>query len=128
MAINICNPKVSYTPIEENINPDDKTHWQTDYRFFDQYTLRELSVDHIFGRSEEAKAADKLLSMNYDIHTGAIIGLSGKILAFFASLIAASLPVTGFYIWWGRRSKNKVEKENISDVPLSIQSESNSIL
>jgi hypothetical protein len=24
---------------------------------------------------------------------------------FFASLIAASLPVTGFYIWWGGKNK-----------------------
>jgi uncharacterized iron-regulated membrane protein len=26
---------------------------------------------------------------------------------FFASLICASLPITGFYIWWGRRNKKK---------------------
>ncbi|MEO7990252.1 MAG: PepSY-associated TM helix domain-containing protein [Chryseolinea sp.] len=54
--------------------------------------------------------------------------MPGKILAFFASLIAASLPVTGFYIWWGRRNKNKVEKENVSAVSVSAQSESKSIL
>ncbi len=116
-------PETSASPIAVSINPDDKTYWQTDYRYFDQYTLEELSVNHIYGRSEEAKAADKLLRMNYDIHTGAIIGLPGKILAFFASLIAASLPVTGFYIWWGRRNKNKVEKENVAAAPLSVQSD-----
>jgi uncharacterized iron-regulated membrane protein len=44
--------------------------------------------------------------MNYDIHTGAILGLPGKILMFFASLICATLPVTGFVIWWGRRKKS----------------------
>jgi uncharacterized iron-regulated membrane protein len=43
--------------------------------------------------------------MNYDIHVGAILGLSGKVLAFFASLIAASLPVTGFLLWRGRKKK-----------------------
>jgi uncharacterized iron-regulated membrane protein len=43
--------------------------------------------------------------MNYDIHVGAILGFPGKVLAFLASLIAASLPVTGFMIWWGRRKK-----------------------
>jgi uncharacterized iron-regulated membrane protein len=49
--------------------------------------------------------------MNYDIHVGAIIGLPGKILMFFISLICASLPITGVYIWWGRRNK---EKETIT--------------
>jgi len=48
--------------------------------------------------------------MNYDMHTGAVLGLPGKIAAFFASLVAASLPITGFMIWWGRRKKNKTEK------------------
>ena len=58
--------------------------------------------------------------MNYDIHVGAVLGLPGKILAFFASLIAASLPVTGFVIWWGRRKKSKakpVDKEIAEKCP-----------
>jgi len=49
----------------------------------------------------------KLNEMNYDIHVGQILGLPGKILAFLASLICASLPVTGFIIWWGKRKKSK---------------------
>jgi uncharacterized iron-regulated membrane protein len=53
--------------------------------------------------------------MNYDIHVGAIGGITGKVIAFLASLMAASMPVTGFMIWWGRRKKTKekrlVEKE-----------------
>jgi len=28
-------------------------------------------------------------------------------LMFLASLIVASLPITGFYIWWGRKNKKK---------------------
>ena len=87
------------------INPDKKTHWKSDYRFFDQYTLKEISSKQIYGKLSDASAADKLMRMNYDIHTGAILGLGGKILAFFASLICASLPVTGFYIWYGRKYK-----------------------
>jgi len=47
--------------------------------------------------------------MNFDLHLGFFMGLPGKILAFLASLICASLPVTGFLIWynrkWGKRSK-----------------------
>jgi len=43
----------------------------------------------------------------------AVLGLAGKILAFFASLIAASLPVTRFYIWWGKKHK-KVKRRNVT--------------
>jgi uncharacterized iron-regulated membrane protein len=100
-------PETPAAAIAANVNPDAKTYWQTDYRYFDQYTLQELSATHLWGRYKDAKMADKTFRMNYDIHTGAVLGLPGKFLAFFASLIAASLPVTGFMIWLGRRKKKK---------------------
>ncbi|BAV07971.1 PepSY-associated TM region [Filimonas lacunae] len=43
--------------------------------------------------------------MNYDLHVGTILGLSGKVLVFCTTLIGASLPVTGFIIWWGKKKK-----------------------
>jgi uncharacterized iron-regulated membrane protein len=113
-------PETASSAIEVSVNPDDETYWQADYRYFDQYTLAELSVDHIYGKSENASVADNLMRMNYDIHTGAVIGLSGKILAFFASLIVASLPITGFYIWWGRKQKDKQKKLEKSAQPSSV--------
>lgn len=73
------------------------------------YTLEELPAQSVFGRFKDAVAADKIIRMNYDLHTGAIWGFPGKILMFFASLVAASLPVTGIYIWWGRKYKKKKE-------------------
>ncbi|KIC93288.1 PepSY-associated TM helix domain-containing protein [Flavihumibacter solisilvae] len=91
--------------IEVAINPDAGTYWKADYRYFDRYTLKEIPVTHLYGRFKDAGAAEKLMRMNYDVHVGQILGLRGKILAFFGSLIAASLPVTGFVIWWGRRRK-----------------------
>lgn len=51
----------------------------------------------------------KILAMNYDIHIGAAGGLAGKIIAFLVSLVCASLPVTGFIIWWGRRKKKIIQ-------------------
>lgn len=50
---------------------------------------------------------EKTVGANYDIHVGSILGLPTKIIAFIVSLICASLPVTGFLIWWGRRKKTK---------------------
>lgn len=69
--------------------------------------MEELPVDHFYNRFDEASLADKMMRMNYDVHVGAIAGLPSKILAFCLSAIIASLPVTGFLIWWGRRKKAK---------------------
>jgi len=41
------------------------------------------------------------------LHTGSIYGWSTKILAFLVSLFTASLPITGFLIWLGKRKKKK---------------------
>ncbi len=113
-TIEVHPPETAQSPISANANPDDETYWKLDFRYYDQYTLEELSVDHIYGRYHEASAADKLMRMNYDIHTGAILGLPGKFLVFFASLLCASLPVTGFVIWWGRSNKKKHRQPKLS--------------
>ncbi len=91
-------------------NPDPSTYWKADYRYFDQHTLKEIEVKHMFGKLSNTSTADKILRMNYDIHIGAIAGIPGKILAFIASLVAASMPVTGVIIWWGRRKKQNKRK------------------
>lgn len=110
--IEVHPPEYEHGAIAANANPDASTYWKTDYRYFDQYTLEELPVDHVWGRFHEASFGDKLNRMNYDIHVGAIGGFPVKLLAFFLSAIIASLPVTGFLIWWGRRYKEKKRKSN----------------
>ncbi|MFD0964688.1 PepSY-associated TM helix domain-containing protein [Pseudofulvibacter geojedonensis] len=82
-------------------------YYDSDYRFFDQNTLEELETPAIYGKYENAKVADKILRMNYDIHVGAIGGIIGKIIVFLVSLLIASLPVTGFLLWYGRNYKKK---------------------
>ncbi len=47
----------------------------------------------------------KWRNSNYAIHVGSIYGWPTKILATLIALFCALLPVTGFYIWWGRRKK-----------------------
>ncbi len=49
----------------------------------------------------------KLQEMIYGLHTGQYLRLPGKILAFIASALIAALPITGFYVWYGRRKKAK---------------------
>lgn len=55
---------------------------------------------------KDKNLGEKVVAANFDIHVGAIGGFVGKCIAFVASLIAASLPITGFLIWKGRK-KNK---------------------
>lgn len=100
-------PDDKSTSIEVALNPDGNTYWKADYRYFDQYSLKELEVKHTYGKLKNASVAEKIQRMNYDIHVGAVAGLTGKIVAFLASLICASMPVTGFLIWWGRKKKAK---------------------
>ena len=73
------------------------------WQYFDQYSgekLDELSF-------AEMTSGEKLYFYGYSMHVGSILSFPGKVLAFFAALVSASLPVTGFFIWWNRRKKPK---------------------
>ena len=85
---------------------DDGYKW-TSYNY-DQYSGKNLEVKYF----KDKVAGEKLRNMNYYIHTGAVWGMPGKILAFFISFICAGLPITGFYIWWGRKKKKVLSSPN----------------
>jgi uncharacterized iron-regulated membrane protein len=77
---------------------------------FDQHTLKELKRRDAYSVAyQSASFGQKLRRMNYDIHIGSILGFPGKMLAFLSSLIGASLPVTGFLVWYGRKVKKKAD-------------------
>lgn len=82
---------------------------------FDQHTAKMLPAST--PGYEEASAGEKLRKMNYDIHVGSILGFPGKVLAFFGSLIAASLPITGFIIWYGKKKKKPAGKKTPARKP-----------
>lgn len=75
---------------------DTRLYKRVPYRF-DRYSGALLQKGPEFG-SLELKA--KLIALNYDLHTGTALGLTGKFMAFIAGLIAAGLPLTGFLIWY----------------------------
>lgn len=106
-SIEVHPPHNNIEALPVHATQADGKYWKTDYRYFDQHTLQEIEVDNIYGKLKNADAADKLFRMNYEIHTGAILGLPGKIFAFLMSLFIASLPVTGVIIWWKKRKKKK---------------------
>lgn len=90
-------------------SPEHGVYGKLDWRYFDQHTLEEFTVKGYRGRYKDATVSEKILKLNYDIHTGGIFGIAGKFIMFFASLISASLPITGFMLWRGRKKKKKVK-------------------
>lgn len=78
-------------------------YYRSDLYSFDQYSGKLLKS---LPQSQKSPGM-KLNTMNYDVHVGQIWGLPGKILAFITSLICASLPITGFAVWLGKRKKPK---------------------
>lgn len=75
------------------------------YYSFDQFTGEFLPNNiTLFNKDyNELNAGEKFRRLNYDIHVGSIWGLPTKILAFFLTFIAGSLPITGFIIWYNRK-------------------------
>ncbi|MDN5217313.1 PepSY-associated TM helix domain-containing protein [Fulvivirgaceae bacterium BMA12] len=82
-----------------------KTYFRHNEFAYDRYSGELLSSEYW----QDHNAGERILHLNYAIHLGLIGGLPTKILAFLVSFIAASLPITGFYIWWGRKRKVKGE-------------------
>ncbi|GAA3517986.1 PepSY-associated TM helix domain-containing protein [Aquimarina addita] len=98
-------PENDSTAILVEVSNSKGLYYDMDYLFFDQNTLQEIETTSIYGKYKNAKFADKVIRMNYDIHIGAIGGIAGKIIVFLVSLICASLPVSGVLLWYGRTYK-----------------------
>jgi hypothetical protein len=105
MEIHAVHDSVSTFLVELNRNPS--KYWKMDFLYFDQHTLEPVEPNHIYGSFDDAGIPEKVKRMYYDIHTGAIWGLPGKIIMFLASLFCASLPITGFIMWLNRQKEKK---------------------
>lgn len=105
LSFEVHTPDTDTSSIYVEVSYQNGVYYNSDYRFYDQYSLKEIPSGSIYSAYENATFSEKVIRMNYDIHVGAIGGLFGKIIAFLASLSVASLPLSGFLIWWGRRYK-----------------------
>jgi uncharacterized iron-regulated membrane protein len=101
--LEIHPPESRNSSIAWNVNYDRSTYHQIDYHYSEPTNLKELAVTHHWGRLKKANFADTLQRANYDIHVGSILGFPGKCLAFLASLLIASLPLTGLKIYLNRK-------------------------
>lgn len=91
---------------------------------FDRHTLQRLNFYEVFDKSFAASSLGaKLRRMNYDIHIGSILGLPGKIIAFSSSIIGASLPVSGFIIWWNRKRFGRKKRRKSSSQQIGRSNE-----
>lgn len=89
------------------LSKEEGVFYNNDYRYYDAESLEPVQAETIYRPYEEASLPDRVLRMNYDIHVGGILGLPGKVLAFFSSLAIGSLPISGSLLWWVRRKKKK---------------------
>ena len=52
----------------------------------------------------DKSSAEKLKSLNYDIHTGSLGGIYGKLIVFILGILGASLPVSGYILFFKKKS------------------------
>lgn len=68
---------------------------------FDKRSGRITSVE----KSDDAPPASKLRGWIYSVHVGSFGGLFTRVLWFLAAILGASLPLTGYYLWFKRLSR-----------------------
>ncbi|KGO87947.1 transmembrane protein [Flavobacterium rivuli WB 3.3-2 = DSM 21788] len=100
-GFSISKPADSIAAIDIYVGQYPDVYYVSHQMKFDQYTGKLLAEK----KHDEKNFGEKLITANYDIHVGAILGLPGKILAFIASFICGLLPISGFLIWYGRTYK-----------------------
>jgi uncharacterized iron-regulated membrane protein len=99
-------------PVSGAVRYNSSSGWDTwdSYQYHPQSGAMYFSMKH-----EEKTLGAKWRGSNYAIHVGSIYGLPTKILASLASLFCASLPVTGFLIWYNRKpGKKKLQKKPVA--------------
>ncbi|MEM9982507.1 MAG: PepSY-associated TM helix domain-containing protein, partial [Bacteroidota bacterium] len=95
-------PTTSTVPLQVSAYPDLDSYGSSDHYYIHPRTA-ELLDKHL---DKDKTRGTKYRAMYYDIHTGSVFGILGKVVVFTSSLIGASLPLTGFLIWWRKRKKN----------------------
>jgi uncharacterized iron-regulated membrane protein len=75
----------------------------SDFLYFQAGTAKLLKV-RLYDDESKGTIARRWV---YPLHTGSIYGIPTKILALIAALVAATLPISGFLVWIGRKKKKK---------------------
>ncbi len=106
--ISVSNPHQEDEAIRVVIIDRDMMVYNVDHYFYDRYSGKRIIGDFQNGLYSQNSTFTTLNKLVYDIHLGNIFGFTGKVLVCLASLIAASFPITGFLIWWGKQKKKYI--------------------
>lgn len=107
------NPTADSYHLKFNTKPDapfqvyaqqNRQKWAPGNEYFFEPKSGKLLREDLY---ENLPAGAKYDLLTSDIHYGWIFGWPSKIITCIACLIVASLPISGFLIWWGRRKKTK---------------------
>ncbi len=74
----------------------------------DKYTGERIAVQK---QDEKHETVENIV---WQLHMGQWWGQFGKLSTFLAGIIATSLPITGFLIWWGKRKKKPKRRTQTS--------------
>jgi uncharacterized iron-regulated membrane protein len=112
-GINLTLPKKKEKVVMAVVYPK----YKTDNWYNISYYYLDMRTGKIFDKllHSQKTLALKWRNSNKQIHTGRLFGWPTQILAFLASLVCATLPITGFLIWWGKRNK-KTKKPAVKQV------------
>jgi uncharacterized iron-regulated membrane protein len=105
--IELVVPNNNVDAIEAWANVGLKTHGDADVIYYDQHTLKQIAVSHPWNKQTALNFAQKVRRTNIDLHLGNYFNFFGKLILFIATLLVASLPITGILLWYGRRKKKR---------------------
>ncbi|MDR6922589.1 PepSY-associated TM helix domain-containing protein [Chryseobacterium sp. 2987] len=104
---------ISFPKTEEGTYYAEVTYGNRQYQNeqfnFDRYSGKILKYQSY--KNENIGYGTALRERNYDLHTGSILGMTGRFLYLFAGIIAASLPITGFIIYLNKKKKKPKKKK-----------------
>jgi uncharacterized iron-regulated membrane protein len=86
--------------------PRDKVAGERNLVVIDQYSGDVIALT----RSGELSSAERILAANEAIHTGAVLGMPGRIVAWMASIIVPVQVMSGVLLWLRRRGAQQADR------------------
>ncbi|MEL7251347.1 MAG: PepSY-associated TM helix domain-containing protein [Bacteroidota bacterium] len=105
MYFNIPRPDQEKGTISVGLYYDRSDSWWMNSDYF--YYHPQSGELHRTFTHEQKLTGEKWRHSNYYMHVGSIYGWPTKIIAFICALFFATLPITGFLIWYGKQAKKR---------------------
>jgi uncharacterized iron-regulated membrane protein len=111
-----ANPGYQYIRIQDKsatVLAADAAHSRATDKYSFNAETGEVTSKELYSKT---KSTSKIMTWAYALHVGSYWGIFGRFITFLASLIGATLPFTGYYIWFVRKRavyRNKKEMDNL---------------